>query len=85
MSIFHTLLFGLLVFQGFVWLFSQACDKRSSVLHAVLCLQGIFICTLFGVSIVTAFIARAYLWGEEGGCSSEERKPEHFLLQAVQL
>lgn len=73
------------MFQGFVWLFSQACDKCSSVLHVVLCLQDIFICVLFGVSIVTAFIASAYLWREEGGCSYQERKPKHFLLEAVQL
>lgn len=53
----------LLVFQGFVWLFSQACDKCSSVLHAVLCLQDIFICTTISVSIFTALVARAYLWG----------------------
>lgn len=43
-----------------MWLFSQACDNCSSVLHAFLCLQ-MFSYVHHGVPIVAAFIASAYL------------------------
>lgn len=72
-----------------VWCFKILCGfpvkHVINVLHALLCLKGIFICTLFGVSIATVLVSSPYLGGERGGCSSQERKPEYFLLHSVQL
>lgn len=82
MTIVRTLLFGLLVFQGFVRLFSQACDKCSSVLHALLCLHMFsFVHHLvFPLSLLSLLVHILVL-----GVVSQEGKPERVLLKAVQL